>query len=94
MPAWRLAYRMARLGKIRIEAGSDMLGRVVAAAGALSLLAGAAGAADQVKIGFIATLSGPSAALGQDLGFHRGIIASALPPTPARRTGLCKSDAA
>ena len=40
--------------------------RLLAAAAALTVAAGA-GAADKVKIGFVSTLSGPSAALGVDI---------------------------
>ena len=49
--------------------------RVIATAAAFCLLAAPAVAADKIKIGFIATLSGPTAALGQDLrdGFKLGL---------------------
>ena len=49
--------------------------RVIATAAAFCLLAAPAVAADKIKIGFIATLSGPAAALGQDLrdGFKLGL---------------------
>ena len=45
------------------------------AAATLSLVAATAQAADKVKVGFISTLSGPSAALGVDIrdGFKLGV---------------------
>ncbi len=48
---------------------------IVAAAAAACLLAAPAMAASKVKVGFIATMSGPAAALGQDLldGFKLGL---------------------
>lgn len=52
---------------------------LLAAASGAALLTGALGAqADEIKIGYIATLSGPAAALGQDLvdGFKLGIAMS------------------
>jgi branched-chain amino acid transport system substrate-binding protein len=49
--------------------------RVFAGLAAASLLAAPAAAADAVKIGFVATFSGPAAALGNDMrdGFNLGI---------------------
>ena len=43
------------------------LAAIAAAVVPFLLLAGAAGAADKIKIGFISTLSGPSAAIGVDI---------------------------
>jgi branched-chain amino acid transport system substrate-binding protein len=53
----------------------NTISTMAAATAALALSAGVAGAQEKVKIGFIATLSGPPAVLGQQLrnGFQLGV---------------------
>src|ERR1700730_5523939 len=57
------------------EAGMKIVYRTLAIAGMLSLVISAAQAQDKLKIGLIATLSGPPAILGQQLrnGFNLAV---------------------
>ncbi len=52
-----------------------MKNRIIVAGALLGMLAGAASAADRIKVGFLSTLSGPSAALGIDIrdGFNLAV---------------------